>query len=314
MVGEGRFPADRIAAICGTTITAAERILAARAVPVPAEPEATGWHRHQTQGVVRDSDCRCSHGIRNVPAPVPAETATQESDGEVEAAWEYAYDDARRPAETDGEVEALAERFCPCAGDGDGQHIPEQDDECAATLRIVGDILAAGYSRHPAETDGLAERDFTPTAQFVAPSMALDALPTDEQAEALEACREQRADLLGVIEHEREERASALVKAWHEGYGAGSSDATDGWTKPGSPATRNPYALLDVAAPACTCAYRHDGDKAGIVPADPPCPVHGVAASAPEGERGVPSCGHFFPRASCAICNPTPSPGAATKD
>ena len=47
--------------------------------PAPVQPpatnpdEQTGWHRHQTQGVVRDSDCRCSHGIRNVPAPDPAE-------------------------------------------------------------------------------------------------------------------------------------------------------------------------------------------------------------------------------------------------
>lgn len=25
----------------------------------------------------------------------------------------------------------------------------------------------------------------------------------------------------------------------------------------------------------CTCAYRHDGDDAGLVPPDPPCPDHG---------------------------------------
>lgn len=35
--------------------------------------------------------------------------------------------------------------------------------------------------------------------------------------------------------------AEALPKAWHEGYGAGSSDATDGWLNPGSPRTVNPY-------------------------------------------------------------------------
>lgn len=35
---------------------------------------------------------------------------------------------------------------------------------------------------------------------------------------------------------------TALVSAaWHQGYGAGSSDATDGWLRPGSPRTANPY-------------------------------------------------------------------------
>ena len=29
--------------------------------------------------------------------------------------------------------------------------------------------------------------------------------------------------------------------AWHEGYGAGSSNATDGWLDHRSPVTRNPY-------------------------------------------------------------------------
>jgi hypothetical protein len=32
-----------------------------------------------------------------------------------------------------------------------------------------------------------------------------------------------------------------MRQAWHEGYGAGSSDATDGWLSPGSPRTPNPY-------------------------------------------------------------------------
>ena len=55
----------------------------------------------------------------------------------------------------------------------------------------------------------------------------------DAAVEALETCREQRADLLDLIEVEREQHAEALVRAWHEGYGAGSSDATDGWLSPG---------------------------------------------------------------------------------
>lgn len=59
--------------------------------------------------------------------------------------------------------------------------------------------------------------------------------------EALEACREQRADLLALLNVERDQHADALRKAWHEGYGAGSSDTTDGWLKPGSPQTSNPY-------------------------------------------------------------------------
>ena len=64
----------------------------------------------------------------------------------------------------------------------------------------------------------------------------------DAAVEALETCREQRADLLDLIEVEREQHAEALVRAWHEGYGAGSSDATDGWLSPGSsPRTKNPY-------------------------------------------------------------------------
>lgn len=34
----------------------------------------------------------------------------------------------------------------------------------------------------------------------------------------------------------------ALVRrAWHEGYGAGSSNATDGWLSPLQPRTTNPY-------------------------------------------------------------------------
>lgn len=35
--------------------------------------------------------------------------------------------------------------------------------------------------------------------------------------------------------------ADLLAAVWHHGYGAGSSDATDGWLKPGSPRTSNPY-------------------------------------------------------------------------
>lgn len=65
--------------------------------------------------------------------------------------------------------------------------------------------------------------------------------PAENDAEALEACREQRADLLELLQVEREQHAEALVRAWHEGYGAGSSDATDGWLKPGSPRTACPY-------------------------------------------------------------------------
>lgn len=42
-----------------------------------SDGEATGWHRHQTQGVVRDSDCRCSHGVRNVPVPTQAPQADE---------------------------------------------------------------------------------------------------------------------------------------------------------------------------------------------------------------------------------------------
>lgn len=32
-----------------------------------------------------------------------------------------------------------------------------------------------------------------------------------------------------------------MRRAWHEGYGAGSSNATDGWLRPGSERTTCPY-------------------------------------------------------------------------
>lgn len=72
--------------------------------------------------------------------------------------------------------------------------------------------------------------------------LAAHPAPEDgETVEALEACREQRGDLLALLEVEREQHAEALVRAWHEGYGAGSSDATDGWLHPGSPRRECPY-------------------------------------------------------------------------
>jgi hypothetical protein len=37
---------------------------------------------------------------------------------------------------------------------------------------------------------------------------------------------------------------SLLSAAWHEGYGAGSSNATDGWLSPGSPRATNPYSRV----------------------------------------------------------------------
>jgi hypothetical protein len=69
----------------------------------------------------------------------------------------------------------------------------------------------------------------------------------EREGEALEACREQRTDLLELLAAEREAHAEAIVKAWHEGYGAGSSDATDGWLQPGSPRTACPYTAPVVA-------------------------------------------------------------------
>jgi hypothetical protein len=35
-----------------------------------------------------------------------------------------------------------------------------------------------------------------------------------------------------------------MRQAWHEGYGAGSSNATDGWLAPLEPRTTNPYARI----------------------------------------------------------------------
>lgn len=106
--------------------------------------------------------------------------------------------------------------------------------EILASAARADRCLACTPSGHGCDTPGCPS--------YEAHGLAAHPAPEDgETVEALEACREQRGDLLALLEVEREQHAEALVRAWHEGYGAGSSDATDGWLHPGSPRRECPY-------------------------------------------------------------------------
>lgn len=57
------------------------------------------------------------------------------------------------------------------------------------------------------------------------------------------------------------------TQAWHKGYAAGASNATDGWMRPGSPRITNPYIKHPLSCGVvgggdCTCPttpeLRHD--------------------------------------------------------